>query len=176
MPDKITVGKLIGQTFEDDFESFDLTEIQKVLSALSTDNALDIAHSEMLQQKTLYAADLMIEYMAKLIKMVSYLESKISSLKNKAALAYKAPDGRTTADMKKQAGESDPEVEELASSLARAKGAKLLLDRKYEIIIKSHHFFKDLAGNQKKGIVETSPSRSYDKSAGDDRIIGETNW
>lgn len=159
MKERITLGNLVGESFTDNFEGFDLTEVQRVLGQLSSEEVIDIAHAEMLQQKSLYAAELLIEYIAKLIKMVGFLESRINSVKNKTALEYKAPDGRTTADMKKQAGESSPEVEALSLQLAKAKGSKNLLERKYEILIKSHHHFKDLSSAQKKGIVST-PSTS----------------
>jgi hypothetical protein len=156
MKEKITLGNLVGEGFDDNFESFNLTEIQKVLSQLSNEEVIDIAHAELLQQKSLYAADILIEYIAKLVKTVSYFESKVSSLKNKTALEYKSPEGKTTADMKKQAGESSEEVERLSLQLAKAKGSKNLLERKYELLIKTHHYFKDIASNQKKGIVSTN--------------------
>jgi hypothetical protein len=143
--------QLVGDTFTDNFEEFDLAVVQQVLASLSTDQAIDIAHSEKLQQKTLFAADLLTEYLAKLIKTVSYLESKMNSVKNKVSLEYNAPEGgKTTADMKKQAGESSEEVEKLALQLAKAKGAKSLVERKYELLLKAHHHFKDLSSNQKK--------------------------
>ena len=143
--------QLVGDTFTDNFEEFDLAVVQQVLASLSTDQAIDIPHSEKLQQKTLFAADLLTEYLAKLIKTVSYLESKMNSVKNKVSLEYNAPEGiKTTADMKKQAGESSEEVEKLALQLAKAKGAKSLVERKYEILLKAHHHFKDLSSNQKK--------------------------
>ena len=119
-----TLGKLIGETFTDDFESFDLTEVQSVLAGLASDNAIDIAHADMLQQKTLYAADLLIVFISKLVKTVSFLETKINSVKNKTSLEYEAPEGKkATADMKKAAGESSPEVEAFSIQLAKAKGA-----------------------------------------------------
>ena len=142
--------QLVGEGFTDNFEEFDLTAVQQVLASLATEQAIDIAHSERLQQKTLFAADLLTEYLAKLIKTVSYLESKMNSVKNKIALEYKAPDGKTTMDLKKQAGESSEEVEKIALQLAKAKGAKNLVERKYEILLKAHHHFKDLSSNQKK--------------------------
>jgi hypothetical protein len=143
--------QLVGDSYTENFEEFDLAAVQQVLAALATEQAIDIAHSERLQQKTLFAADLLTEYLAKLIKTVSYLESKMNSVKNKVSLEYNAPDGgKTTMEMKKQAGESSEKVEELALLLAKAKGAKSLVERKYEILLKAHHHFKDLSSNQKK--------------------------
>ena len=46
--------QLVGDTFTDNFEEFDLAVVQQVLASLSTDQAIDIAHSEKLQQKTLF--------------------------------------------------------------------------------------------------------------------------
>lgn len=155
-----TVGKLVGLDYLDRFDDFDLTDVQAVIKNLSREEVIDIAHAEKLQQKSLYAADILIEYIARLVKMVSYLEAKINSTKNKISLEYKSADGKTTADMKKQAGEAAPEVEELALMLAKAKGSKLLLERKYEILLKSHHYYKDIANSQKKGMMSSSNSQS----------------
>lgn len=156
MIDKITLGQILGNEFADNFEDFDLTEAIKVLSGLASDSAIDIAHAEMLQQKTLYAADLLVEYIAKLVKTVSFLETKLNSTKNKVSLEYKSADGKATADMKKQAGESSPEVEKLGILLGRAKGSKTYLEKKYELLIKSHHLYKDIGIGMRKGIVATS--------------------
>jgi hypothetical protein len=160
MQDKITLGQLLGTDLVDNFEDFNLTEVQQVLAGLASDNAIDIAHAEMLQQKTLYAAELLIEYIAKLVKTVSFLETKLNSIKNKTSLEYKSPDGKTTADMKKQAGEASPEVEKIGIMLAKAKGSKTLLERKYEILIKSHHYYKDIGIGMRKGIVSTNNNNS----------------
>src|ERR1700733_2009530 len=127
MTDKITLGHIIGSDYVDNFEEFDLTDVQRVLSGLAAENAIDIAHAEFLQQKTLYAAELLIEYIAKLVKTVSFLETKVNSTKNKTALEYNSPSGKATADMRKQAGEASPEVEKLGMLLAKAKGSKTLL-------------------------------------------------
>lgn len=155
MQDKTTLGQIIGANLTDDFDSFDFTLIQNILATLALDEAIDIAHAEMLQQKSLHAADMVSEYMAKLVKMVSFLETKINSTKNKVALEYKAQDGKTTADMKKQAGESSPEVESLGMQLARAKGTKVLLEKKYDVLIRSHHHYKDIANSMRKGILSS---------------------
>lgn len=156
MKEKITLGQIIGDSFDDNFSSFDLTEVQQVLSSLAVENAIDIAHAEMLQLKSLYAADILIDYIAKLVKSVSYLETKVNSLKNKTALEYKSADGKTTADMKKQAGESSDDVLKFNELLAKAKGSKSYLEKKYEILIKLHHFYKDIGVGMRKGIVSTS--------------------
>lgn len=152
--EKVSLGQLLGDNLEEEFVKFDLTEIQEVLSRLSETDAIDLAHSELLQQQALRAADLISEYLGKIIKTVSYLETKINSTKNKIALQFKAPEGdRTTADMKKWAGESSPEVEELSIRLAKAKGSKSVLEKKYDILIKSHHHWKDISAGFKKTIL-----------------------
>jgi len=151
------VKDILGE-HEDEFYDFDLTEIQEILAQLSTDQPLDIAHAEMIQQKTLRAADILTEYISKIVKTVSLLETKSNSLRNKAALNYSAPDGKTTADMRKWASESDPEVTELQIALAKAKGTKSLLDKKYEIMIKYHHHAKDIAQGIRKTIVGYHPT------------------
>lgn len=156
MTNKITLGQLIGSSLVDDFEDFDITDIQRVLKSLGNENPIDIAHAEMLQQKSLYAAELITDHIAKLVKTVSFLEGKVNSVKNKISLDYKSPDGKTTGEMKKAAGESSPEVEALGIQLAKAKGAKIALEKKFDILIKMHHFYKDISNNQKKGIAVNS--------------------
>jgi hypothetical protein len=156
MKEKLTLGQAVGESFDDNFSEFDLTEIQHVLSVLASENAIDIAHAEMLQQKTLYGADILIGYIAKLVKTVSFLETKVNSVKNKVALEFKSADGKTTADMKKQAGESSADVEKLNILLAKAKGSKTFLERKYEILIKAHHYYKDVGIGMRKGIVSSN--------------------
>lgn len=152
--EKITLGQLLGDDLEEVFKEFDMTEIQSVLSTLSETDAIDLSHAELLQQQSLRGADIISEYLGKLIKTVSYLETKINSAKNKAALTYEAPNGaRTTADMKKQAGESAPEVEELGIKLARAKGSKSVLEKKYDILIKAHHHYKDISAGMKRSVL-----------------------
>ena len=156
---KITLGHMMGSLSEDDFSSFDITEIQNVLSTLSGTDAIDLAHAELLQQQALRGADILSEYLGKVIKTVSFLETKINSAKNKAALNYKAPDGiKTTADMKKWAGESDPEVEEFAYRLAKAKGSKSVLEKKYDILIKTHHHYKEITAGMKRSMAAGTSS------------------
>jgi len=96
--------------------------------------------------------------LGKIVKTVGYLETEVNSTKNKVMLEYMAPDFdghavKTTADMKKWAGESSPAVEEVQIKLAKAKGSKLVLERKYEILVKSHHHFKDIAQGLRKTIL-----------------------
>lgn len=150
---KQTLGDIIGEELVDDFSNFDLSVLKEVIDGLSSTDAIDFSHAELLQQKALYGANLMLDFLGKLVKTTNYLESKISSVKNKTALEYKAPNGeKTTADMKKQAGESAPEVESLSILLAKAKGAKAVLEKKYDIMIKSHYFYKEICQGQKQTI------------------------
>lgn len=150
----VYVKDLVGENMEEDFMDFDLTEIQKVLSNLQHTDAIDLPHAEVLQQQALRGADILSEYLSKLVKTVSYLESKINSAKNKASLEYKAPDGsKTTTDMKIWASFCAPEVEQLQANLSKAKGTKTLLEKKYDILIKSHHHYKDIATGLRKTIL-----------------------
>jgi hypothetical protein len=153
MEEKITLGQLLGDDLEEDFSTFDLTDIQGILANLQEVEAIDLAHAEMLQQQALRAADIMSGYLSKLVKTVAYLENQVNSSKNKAALEYQAAEGRTTAEMRKQAGECDPTVIELSNKLARAKGSKSILDKKFDILIKSHHHYKDIATGLRKTIL-----------------------
>lgn len=154
MSQHVRLGDFLGNELEEDFANFDLTEIQHVLERLQDTDAIDLAHAELLQQQALRGADVITEYLGKIVKTVGYLETKVNSTKNSVSLAYQAPDGaRTTADMKKWAGESAPEVEEVQIKLAKAKGSKLVLERKYEILVKSHHHFKDIASGLRKTIL-----------------------
>lgn len=149
----ITVGDVIGNDLEDDFASFDLTEIQSVLWTLQSTDAIDLPHAEMLQQQALRGADLLSEYLGKIVKMTGYLEAKVSSTKNRVALEYKSPDGKTTSDMKKFASESSPEVEAAQIALAKVKGVKVMLEKKFDILVKSHHHWKDIATGLKRTVL-----------------------
>ncbi len=148
----IKLSSIIGESFDEDFFDFDLTEIQDVLSALSSSDAIDLSHAEMLQQKSLRGADIISEYLGKIIKITTFLESRVNSVKNKVSLNYKSEDGKTTADMKKWAGESCPEVEELQIKLAKVKGSKVMLEKKYDILIRTHHHFKEISAGMRKTI------------------------
>jgi hypothetical protein len=164
MSQQVRLGDLLGNEVEVDYRNFDLSEVQQVLDNLREIDAIDLAHAEALQQQSLRGADLLAEYLAKMVKTVGYLEAKVSSTKNKVSLDYQAPDGsRTTLDMKKWAGESSPEVEKVQIKLADAKGSKLYLERKYEILIKAHHHFKDIAGGLRRTILGYSQGTTQDK-------------
>jgi hypothetical protein len=164
MSQQVRLGDFLGNELEENFADFDLTEIQHVLSNLQSTDAIDLAHAELLQQQSLRGADILTEYLGKIVKTVGYLETKVNSTKNKVSLDYKAPDGaRTTADMKKWAGESSPEVEEVQIKLAKAKGSKLVLERKYEILVKAHHHFKEIAAGLRRTILGYSTGTTNDK-------------
>jgi len=156
---KVYLKDLVGENFEDDFLNFDLTEIQQVLIKLQYTEAIDLPHAEMLQQQSLRGADILCEYLSKLVKVVSYLENKINSAKNKASLEYKSPDGsKVTADMRRWYGEVAPEVEQLQNFLARAKGSKSLLEKKFDIIMKSHYYYRDIAAGLRKTVLGYTPA------------------
>jgi hypothetical protein len=147
------LGELIGSESEDNFSDFDLTEIQQVLARLNDTDAIDLSHAEQLQQQALRGADILSEYLGKLVKTPGYLEAKVNSVKNRVSLEYQAPEGRTTTDMKIWAGSSSPEVEELQIKLSKAKACKSVLERKYDILIKSHHHFKEIAQGIRRTII-----------------------
>jgi hypothetical protein len=154
MSEQVRLGDLLGDQLEEDFISFDLTEIQQVLSKLQIEDAIDLAHAEMLQQQSLRGADILTEYLGKIVKTVGYLETKVNSTKNRVSLEYTAPDGsKTTADMKKWAGESSTDVEAVQIKLAKAKGSKVVLEKKYDILIRAHHHYKDIAAGLRRTIL-----------------------
>lgn len=154
MSQQVRLGDLIGSNPEEEFRNFDLTEVQQVLNQLQEVDAIDLAHAEFLQQQALRGADILVEFMAKVVKTVGYLEAKVNSTKNKVSLEYVAPDGaRTTADMRRWAADTSPEVENVQNRLAEAKGAKVALERKFDIIVKAHHHYKDIATGLRKTIL-----------------------
>lgn len=158
MTQQVRLGDFIGDNLEENFSDFDLTEIQQVLEKLQYIDAIDLSHAELLQQQALRGADVITEYLGKIVKTVGYLEAKVNSTKNKVSLEYQAPDGsRTTADMKKWAGESSSEVEEIQIKLAKAKAAKVVLEKKYDILIRSHHHYKDIAAGLRRTILGYAP-------------------
>lgn len=164
MNQKVRLGEILGNELEVDFHNFDLSEVKQVLDNLQSIDAIDLAHAELLQQQALRGADVLTDYLGKIVKTVGYLEAKVASTKNKVSLEYTAPDGaRTTLDMKKWAGESSPEVEAVQIKLASAKGSKLYLERKYELLIKSHHHFKDIAAGLRRTILGYSQSTSSER-------------
>ena len=164
MSQQVRLGDLLGNELEEEFVNFDLTEIQQVLIKLQYTDAIDLAHAELLQQQSLRGADILTEYLGKIVKTVAYLETKVNSTKNKAALNYQEPNGnRTTSDMKKWFSESAPEVEEVQIKLAKAKASKVVLEKKYDILIRSHHHYKDIAAGLRKTILGYSPTQLKEK-------------
>lgn len=154
MTQQVKLGDFLGTELEEDFMQFDLTEIQQVLEKLHNIDAIDLSHAELLQQQALRGADIVAEYLGKIVKTVGYLETKVNSVKNRASLDYKAPDGaKTTTDMKIWAGNSSAEVEAVSISLAKAKASKMVLEKKYDILIKSHHHYKDIATGLRRTVL-----------------------
>jgi len=146
-----TLKDYLGNDDFSSFESFDLTKIKEILNYLSVEDPIDIAHAEKLQQKALWGANLITDYLTQVVKVSNVLESKISALKNKAALEYKnTDDKKVTADLRKYAAESDPKVEEYNDLLAKAKAARVFLEKKYDLLIKTHYFFKEVCIGYKR--------------------------
>lgn len=153
MTQQVRLGDLLGNEMEENFSDFDMTEVRQVLENLRETDAIDLAHVELLQQQSLRCADLLALYLGKMTKTVGYLESRVNSTKNKVSLEYQSPEGRTTLDMKKWAADVSPEVEDVQKRLAAAKGSKVLLDRYYEITVKAHHHFKDIAQGLRRTVL-----------------------
>lgn len=154
MDRQIKLGDYLGNNLEEDFVNFDLTEIQQVLEKLQNIDAIDLAHAELLQQQALRGADVITEYLCKLVKTVGYLEAKVNSTKNKVSLEYQAPGGiKTTTDMRIWAGAASSEVELVSISLAKAKASKMVLEKKYDILIRTHHHYKDIAAGLRKTVL-----------------------
>lgn len=164
MEQSVKLSDFLGSELEEEFVNFDLTEIQQVLNSLQNIDAIDLSHAELLQQKALRGADILTEYLGKIVKTVGYLEAKVNSTKNKAALDYQAPEGRTTVEMKKWAGESSPQVEDLQIKLAKAKASKTVLEKKFDILIKAHHHYKDIAMGIRKTILGYTMTNNTEKT------------
>ena len=159
MSQQVRLGDLLGTNDEEDFKSFDLTEVQEVLQELDVNDAIDLPHAEFLQQKALRGADVITEFLGKMVKTIGYLEAKINSTKNKVSLDYVDPNGgRTTTDMKIWAGNSSAEVDAISIRLSSAKASKVVLEKKYDILIKSHHHYKDIAAGLRKTILGYGPN------------------
>lgn len=151
---QVLLNDLIGEDLEEDFKNFDLTEIQEVLSCLASENTVDIAHCEMLMQKSLRGADILSEYLGKMIKTVNYLEVRLNSVKNKAALNFKSDDGsKPSIQLRVMASEADLEVSELAMKLGRAQAGQAVLSKKFDLIVKSHYHYKEVLVGLRKTIL-----------------------
>jgi hypothetical protein len=164
MTQRVKLGDFVSTELEENFSDFDMSEIEQVLVNLKETDAIDLAHVELLQQQALRGADVVAGYLGKMVKIIGFLETKVNSTKNKISLEYTAPEGRTTMEMKKWAGEvGSPELEQWQDKLGSAKGSKLVLDRKYEILVKAHHHFKDIAQGLRRTILGYSSSTTADK-------------
>tara|TARA_R110000868_G_scaffold99024_2_gene272620 strand:- start:17495 stop:17998 length:504 start_codon:yes stop_codon:yes gene_type:complete len=160
MTEQLKLGDFLGTELEEDFMSFNMSEIQEVLNNLKSIDAIDLPHAELLQQQALRGADIITEYLGKIVKTVGYLESKVNSVKNKVSLEYTAPEGRTTTDMRIWASGCSPEVELISIALAKAKASKMVLEKKYSILISSHYHYKEIAAGLRKTILGINPSRN----------------
>lgn len=149
----MTTIKDVLSSLEDDFLNFDLSEITEVLSTLQSDIPVDLAQAENMQRLSLRATDVLSEYLVKIIKIIGVLESNLNRKKNEILLTYEAPKGKTTADMRKAASESNEEVEEISNKISKAKAAKIYLDKKYDIVMKTHYYYRDVAEGYKRTIV-----------------------
>lgn len=53
MTQQLKLGDFLGNELEEDFMSFDMSEIQEVLNNLKSIDAIDLPHAELLQQQAL---------------------------------------------------------------------------------------------------------------------------
>jgi hypothetical protein len=81
MSQQVRLGDLLGSNPVEDFKNFDLTEVQQVLEQLRETDAIDLSHAEYLQQQALRGADILVEYLAKMVKTIAHLEAKLNSTK-----------------------------------------------------------------------------------------------
>jgi vacuolar-type H+-ATPase subunit I/STV1 len=161
MKKTVVVKDLIGD-IDDDYINYDISEIENILESLNDTEAIDIAHAEYLQQQALRCADLLSVYLSRITKVSYYLDSLLNYEKNKCALDYKDPAGnKVTADQRKYASESTPEVLKLIKQLSIVKGTKVLIEKKYDILIKTHHHYKDIASGIRKSIVSTDTNNNW---------------
>jgi hypothetical protein len=153
MNQQVRLGDVIGSE-TDNFKDFDLTEVQQVLNNLRETEAIDLAHAEFLQQQALRGADILSEYLGKMVKIIGFLETEVNKVKNKVSLEYQAPEGsRTTTDMKIWAAGASLEVEKISINLAEAKASKMVLEKKFDIIIRQHHHYKDISQGLRRTIL-----------------------
>ena len=149
----IKVRDLVGDNLDDAVFDFDLTEVQAVVKRLQSEAVPTLAEAEKLSQEALRGADILSEHLAKVHKIMNYLDAKAASVRNKIALDYVNTSGKNTSiELRKMAGESSQEVLDIEIELAKIKGAKTLLEKKYDIIVKAHHHYKDIAAGYRKTI------------------------
>ena len=151
--ERITVADVIGREDYDKFLDFDLTEVQNLVSNLQSTGCDNAAIAMNLQQQALRCADILSEYLGKIVKTMSYLDAKIVTKKNSIALHYSNPNSpKPSIELRKMAAEADEDVEELTLQLAKAKGTKSVLEKKYDIVVKAHHHYKDIATGLRRTI------------------------
>lgn len=135
------------------FLEFDLTDIQDIVKELQNETVADLAAADNLQRRALVGADICSEHIAKLVKIITYLDVKESKIRNKTALEFKTDDGKSASvQLRKFAADASEEAEQVAYVIAKAKGTKTLLEKKYEVLIKAHHFYKEQAQTLRKTI------------------------
>ena len=149
---QVTIGNIIGGSFDDEVDNFDMTEVQELVAELQNTEVPDLTHAEYLQQRALRAADILTEYLGKIVKVLAYYEALGNRTKNLVALKYENPSGKTTQEDKKRAGESSEELMEIETKVARIKGAKAVIEKKFEIVIRMYHGNKDVALGLRKSL------------------------
>lgn len=152
-----TLKDIVVKDDMDAYLSFDMTEIDVILSSLKNTTACDIATSEFLQQQSLRCADIIAELLSQIVYVYSNLESELSFVKNKTSFDFKpSDDKKNTADMRKYAGESHSNIPQLTQKISAAKAARDLCQRKYELLIKAHHHYKEISTSMRKTIISNN--------------------
>ena len=145
-----TVRDIVGDCdLEEEFDTISLDEVNVVLDELNSCSIHDVAHAEYLQQKALACANYLANHLSRIVKIASFLESQISTQRNKTAAYYTRDDVKVTNDLRIFAAKACPEAAMLENKLSRVKGIKLLLEKKYDLLLKCHYYFKEIASSFK---------------------------
>ncbi len=139
------IRDIIGDKMEEDFLEFDYTYIQETLNEVSNSATPNLAMAEYLQFKCLSAADVLIEYSGKLIKYSTYLDNKITSMRNRHAMEFYAANPKAAADIRAMSLKSCPDADELENTSAQLKGTRAIIEKKFDLLIKAHHHYKEVA-------------------------------
>jgi hypothetical protein len=166
---KITLGQILGSSFNERFMDFDMGPTQRVLGQLEQEAVHDLAHAELQQQRALRCSNNIGEFLGIIVKNIAYLESKIQSTRNKFALTHipKDEDGKpmkVTVDVRNMLLKSCPEADPLEETLARLKGAKEMLAKKYDSLTKAHYHYKEIADFMRGGLMRGGGNAPVSKS------------
>jgi hypothetical protein len=142
---------MVNSSTDEQFLNFSLDDIQAILTSLQNTEVPDLAHAELMQQRALIGANMVCDFLAKVVKIVSSLDNKINSMRSTYAINYRIDGKVPAADVRTLALKSCPDVSDLEELLSNAKASKSFLERKYDILIKTHHHYKDIAAGLRTG-------------------------